>query len=780
MRRRRNAWMVAPSNPCPTYSGGGVGGAVLGYVENLATFSVTPDGDLVVCHGDQDVQRWNGFTATLPDAGVLGPSTAVTVAASGSGGIYGSIRAFCRFLDSDGRVSNVSPVSTQLTIAINEFSITAATNADPISCTATGHPLSTDDTVLIAGVRGNYAANGVWVVTKSDANTFTLNNSTGSGLYTGGGTVYSGASSITYSDIPVPTTGAGSRKQILRSKDGNQNVFYVDLDSGDVGDFSVASISASSTKVESQLGAAVPLLDANGNDLNFTRHGVPPLWKRVSVHHYNRMFYGVDGVVSHGAVSVTNGQELVQGIGTLWTRDIIGWEFYIRGSNQIYSVTDLDVDNQTITVSGLFAGTTNPYAAYEIRKNSGERRKIYYSEANLPFSVNISEGGLELPEDPSAGELTALVPFRNVLYLAFENRTYKLTFSRNPGEDGEVSFEYWRGCINERCWVIVESSLYMLDSAGVHVVGSSDGLSVPIQGLFGLEEVFSINWEWSKYFHVAHDPKDEVIRWFVTLGSGHRYPHHAICYHYRHKRWWVEEFPFPITSSAKGKLDGRPQLYLGSTARRVFAFNHGHLDGVVAGTTRGTVTGSGILSLTDSSSAFDSVVGYPVRITSGTGRGQSNTIAAATGTQLTVKNPWKIKPAVGDTYQIGGINYTWRSGEYDLIKTSGYQKRGVELEYDPTDSASHMEFRVYVEDLDYGITVPVTQKVTETSNGVTTTDGVASIEVDTTRANGFVQHHYDATGAIRSDAPGSVQVEIEGTTNGEQHEFTSINLTGAG
>lgn len=65
--------------------------------------------------------------------------------------------------------------------------ITAATNASPISVTAVGHGYSTGDTVAISAAVGNTAANGVWEITVTGADTFTLNGSTGNGTYTSGG-----------------------------------------------------------------------------------------------------------------------------------------------------------------------------------------------------------------------------------------------------------------------------------------------------------------------------------------------------------------------------------------------------------------------------------------------------------------------------------------------------------------------------------------------------------------------------------------------------------------
>lgn len=66
--------------------------------------------------------------------------------------------------------------------------IANASNAMPIVITSNGHGLTTGTQVTISGVGGNNNANGTWIVTVLDANTFSLNGSTGSGIYTSGGT----------------------------------------------------------------------------------------------------------------------------------------------------------------------------------------------------------------------------------------------------------------------------------------------------------------------------------------------------------------------------------------------------------------------------------------------------------------------------------------------------------------------------------------------------------------------------------------------------------------
>ena len=67
-------------------------------------------------------------------------------------------------------------------------SVTDATNASPIVVTSVAHKLTTGARVTIAGVGGNTAANGTWVITKVSDDAFSLDGSTGNAAYTSGGT----------------------------------------------------------------------------------------------------------------------------------------------------------------------------------------------------------------------------------------------------------------------------------------------------------------------------------------------------------------------------------------------------------------------------------------------------------------------------------------------------------------------------------------------------------------------------------------------------------------
>lgn len=80
--------------------------------------------------------------------------------------------------------------------------ITAATAASPIACTCVAHGLQTGDIVIVAGGLVMSGINGTRRITKTGADSFTLDGTTGTGSYT--------ASSATMTPTGLNTTGVGT------------------------------------------------------------------------------------------------------------------------------------------------------------------------------------------------------------------------------------------------------------------------------------------------------------------------------------------------------------------------------------------------------------------------------------------------------------------------------------------------------------------------------------------------------------------------------------------
>jgi hypothetical protein len=90
-------------------------------------------------------------------------------------------------------------------------SVTGATNASPIVVTSASHGLATGAYVKVASVGGNTAANGSFAVTAVDANSFSLDGSTGNGSYTSGGTwKTAGLFKVTLTGSVLSSLAAGS------------------------------------------------------------------------------------------------------------------------------------------------------------------------------------------------------------------------------------------------------------------------------------------------------------------------------------------------------------------------------------------------------------------------------------------------------------------------------------------------------------------------------------------------------------------------------------------
>jgi hypothetical protein len=380
--------------------------------------------------------------------------------------------------------------------------------------------------------------------------------------------------------------------------------------------------------------------------------------------------------------------------------------------------------------------------------------------------------------------ITGLMPKGSFLYVLERSHIYRFTAKADPGRDGFVFKASDRGCCNHRCWVIVEDVAYLLDERGVHSFTGGDGdegLSGPVTDIFdGSGGEWKINWQASRNFHAAHDPQAETVRWFVSL-SGDFYPRHALCLGYRTGRWWVEEFPFAVTSSCVARVGNRPRCLLGARHGRVYALG-GSLDGAdpQKGTLRGTATGSALTSLTDSTAAFDTanLGGLPVCITEGRGKGQVRTVTTATATVLNVSQPWNILPDTTSVYQVGGVQWRYRMGWFRLVNDREQETpRRIEVVFYPLDNDATMDMRLRRD----RATDFLPQRATltaERNDGVASTKDEADLVADLTRATGFVQHRFDGYREHHAHGMRFVQWELGGVQGQDTVELAEVVIDG--
>lgn len=743
------------------------------------SFAESTDGILLVANGQDPVLRWDSVTPFMEEAGVPAPSSAPSVSVSGTGSIIGTYTVYARFLDRDGNPGNLSPVA-ELEAGGTGIGISGATNAVPIVISTSGaHGLATGQTVKVENVQGNAAANGTHLVTVIDATRFSLNNTGGNGTYTGGGTVFTGKATVSYASVPTSADPRVARRQVLRSTAGQADTVYVDVDTADL-----TATTFSSTRDDDTLSAqtSVTVIDGDGRNLAnlWTR---PPNHKSVIASHLGRMFLAGEVDYTEGCVSTTFGGTSVVGIGTEWSSALEGRQLFVLGGDKQYLISSINVSTQTLTLSEPYTASTDPYAVYAIRPARAERRLVYYSEAGFPEAWP-AFNAISIQED--GDEIVGLMAKGSFLYIVEQRHVYRFTFQSDPADDGYVFLAANRGCVNDRCWVLVDDMAYMLDDQGVHAFTGgqeSQHLSEPIQDLFESDlsqgGAYRINWAARRFFHAAHYPGQAVIRWFVAL-SGQFHPRHALAYNYRTRRWWVEEYPLAITSSVLGVLNGEQRVFLGSRSGEIHALGHNNLDlaDPTAGTVRGTVTGSDPTSIADSSAAFaSSLAGSPVSIVAGRGKGQLRVIASNTSTSLVVTQPWLVLPDTASKYQVGGIPYQFRTRWFRFVEDEQENPRRLELVFQPVLSGSLIDARLYVDrsgtalEWDVGYT-------SSDGNGVMSSDGSSDLTVDLTKAIGFAQKRFDGRREFNIDGPRFVQVELEGVANQDQIKLYRLAIDG--
>lgn len=841
----------------------------------MLSFATTPDGILYAANGVGDVLKWDSLTDEAERVGVTAPTTAPFMSSSGTGNIVGTYFAYLRFLDRNGHVSNISPVSPSYTpistagslsstshaitnaqtatatvVKVNGFNVTIdtttlnvtavahglpvhtfqyvqiasvggtteangihqvvvldvntvnlpvrfvntytsggtltqlgnaienASNAAPIVITTTGHGLTNGQLVKVDGVGGNTTANGTWTVNVLDADTFELNGSIDNGTYNGGGVWITGVSTLTYSNLEVPTDAQITRRQILRNQDGSTTTYYVDIDTDDL---SSTSLSTTTTDLELQDNVAVPLLDVDGTDLAINRFGVPPNWKPFVAHSSGRMFLAGEWAYDQGMVQVTFGSTTVTGIGTEFLAALEGRFLNVVGADKPYEIDSVNATLQTLTLTEAYLGPTDLFAVYSIVPDPDERRLIWWSEAGFPDAwppVN----SLELQED--GDDITGLMVQGSYLYILERRNIYRWNFESDPGGTDAAPFHaVTRGCINNRCWVVVAGASYMLDADGIHKFDggyNTEPISA-ILDVFDADSSTPINWRASKWFHAVHSAAQHVIRWFVAL-SGATFPRHALCYNYQLNRWWIEEYPWKVGASCPWPARAAAASALtGGEATTVWSMWAQPLDGPSAtnGTVRGTVTSSTVLSVTDTAAVFPSsgVVNAPLRIVDGTGKGQTRRIVSVSSTTLNIETPWLELPDTTSTYQIGGVEWDYRTGWFRFVDDEQNNTRRIETIFQPTTAACLANQRVYT---DFSGTASVSGNTIASSDndGVRLTEDDADMVIDLTKETGLVQVRLDGHKELFTDGTRFIQLGMGGTTNADVVKVYGFTIDG--
>jgi hypothetical protein len=586
---------------------------------------------------------------------------------------------------------------------------------------------------------------------------------------------------ITYTGVQIPTLQSKvRRRQLLRNTDGQARVYYVDVDTADL-----TSDSFDSTLTDSllQVQEAVALFDVENNNLSEI-HGVPPDTKAFIAAHNELMFLAGEEQYSVGSVAVQFGNFTVVGHGTEWPANFVGRFLWLPYAEEYYEILSVDPVAQQLGLARAYEGPTDPYTRYAIRPEIASRRFIHYSETGEPESWAATSA---VQPQETGDEITGLMPFGSFLMVLERRHIHRMSFQESPLADGAIYLGPGRGVVNNRCWAVVDGRAYCLDESGIYAfLGGKEveELSAPIQDIFepsrgGREPRYRVRWEASRWFHACYDPAQRVVRWFVTL-EGTGIPRHAICLDLSRMAWWAEEFPFPVGASVVGPLRGSRRVFLGGPGGRVYTVGEGTLDLVDGGVqkVRGSVTIAGRRSLTDSQANFtDGCVNAPVRITDGRGKGQVRVITSVTSTRLSLDRCWGVKPDTTSVYQIGGVRYRYRTGWFRYVPMDRENVRRLEVVFEPTDSDSTLDARLYQD----RSRAPVTWDYTQTNaqaDGFSVTKGLTDWVADLTKTIGLVQRQIDSQKDLRMDGPRFISWELAGVTNKDAVTVYEITIDG--
>jgi hypothetical protein len=490
------------------------------------------------------------------------------------------------------------------------------------------------------------------------------------------------ADALRYSSMPTSDDPRVARRQILRTLDGDANTYYVDIDTRDL-----TSGSLTSSRVDADLIAnaeAVPLFDADDRPVAYS-HGSPPDFRRALTAFLGRVFLAGGVQDRQGSVAVTNGSRVVVGAGTEWKTSYARRVLRVSGVPGLWLIDSVDPVQQTMTLETVYDGPSGLHG-YTVDPPDAERRTIYWSEPGDVWSwpatnaVAVTETG---------DEIVGLFAMNSYLYIVESRHIHRATSTSDPTADLSIYLGPERGCVNHRCIVRVEDTVYLLDEQGVYRMSSLEQIedvSLPIRDLFrGTNPELAIDWAADRtLWFGAYDALRSILRWFVTFRGRE---HTCLAFSVERKAWWLESYSHPVLSGSLGTL-GAPRTIVGLPGRQIGVLDSEPLLGS-PGAFRSVllVMDAGPVSLTFDFTALanrvEPTAPQAVTIVEGTGAGQTRAVASVDGDRLETLVPWNIIPDATSRVVLDAMPWLWRSGWFRFVTSPLNNQRDIEIVHQP-------------------------------------------------------------------------------------------------
>ena len=664
---------------------------------------------LVMVNGLNRGKIWNGEDVTADGADELGidaPTTQPTVAGDGDGAITGVYVCYYRYKDYNAEpiLSSLSPVkevtaSSDLHFDWGDF---VQSSQDRVKFVELWR--STAGQAIAVYLIATLGHNG-------SISTITNNGGKCRFLFPSDHNLIVGAT------IDVTGTGNGSyhvehRVTVLNNALSVDTSVDYDTTDGSGGAWTLEGFDDTDTTIDTILRstaittpATVDRILSTDGSLNMNRFTPPPDYMSVAVQFQDRMFYGVP--VSYDAGTITTISQpttTVEGTSVSWDTDMAGSYISIAGEDRkhlIASVTDEDTLETTENVT-----TNHSAVAYTIEPPPTERRKWYFSEPDEPESVPTTNDTIVQENTGDDDDMTGGMPHGSYFYATFERHIYRMSFVRQPNIDAQWTLVASRGCFNQSSWDRYADIAFMMDQSGPYVLS----MASPIPKVIGVEiqdlwKEDILDFSKSKWFFTKVDPVLQVARYYVVFKAdvgistgivGHR-PRRAICHHWPSGSWWVDEYPLELGGATTIAIAGKLRTVVGGEAERILLTNEGTTD-IVTQAYTGTVASPTTTSINGTfPDAADDAIGSTIAIVAGTGAGQSRSVTDSTATVITVAD-WDTTPDTTSKYILGAIPYEFKTGEFRFAGEEDRSQRKIGLNFKPTQGASVLEVRHYLDD----------------------------------------------------------------------------------
>ncbi len=355
---------------------------------------------------------------------------------------------------------------------------------------------------------------------------------------------------IAYTSIPTSSESRVTERQLWRNTDGQSVTFYLDVE---VTDNSQTTATSTNTDVQLQAKTAMRFKTVKGYP-NANRFGVPPTNMSVVQFYCDRSWWSVPAEYSEGSVVIVTDEVTVTGTSTNWSSNMVGSQLWTPGGeaniSAVNSTTELEMETTLPAAS--------PASSYKILPDSTEYDAVYFSENGEPESVHANN---KIVTYPDGDRMTALMPVYGYLFLLKSAHIYRINTCSDPRSDTNVELVAERGCLNHRCWARAEGMAFIIDRQGMYLFNgtTTQSISGPIQDYMR----DTINWSASKWFHVTHDKRRELIMFFVALNSDTR-AKHVLTFDYRNQRWALESHGTNLHSSCELLLSEAPRVAAGT------------------------------------------------------------------------------------------------------------------------------------------------------------------------------------------------------------------------